>query len=69
MTKAYKIEVLVIDHKEMGEKEIVQALENTRYVYPRVMKVQSADVGEWSDDHPLNKRATSEAEYRRLFGG
>jgi hypothetical protein len=25
------------------------------------------DIGEWSDDHPLNHNHTAETEYKRLF--
>ena len=56
--KAYKIEILIIDHDELGADEISKALEMARYpnhcISPDVKKVTAADIGEWSDDHPLN---------------
>lgn len=70
--KVYKIELMIIDHDEIGEEEIIEILENTRYpnrcISPDVKKIESRDIGEWSDDHPLNFCSTQDAEYKRLFG-
>lgn len=69
--KAYKIEILVIDHDLMGEDEIKLVIENTKYpnrcMYPCVKKIQVADIGEWDDDHPLNNLSIADAEYERLI--
>ena len=65
--KAYKIEVLVIDIENIGELEIIESLKNTKYIYPQVKDVKSVDIGEWSDEHPLNKRDNCEEEYKKLF--
>lgn len=69
--KAYKVELLIIDHDGLGEDEIKEVIENTKYpnycINPEVKKITSADIGEWDDDHPLNKKSTSEQEYLRLF--
>ena len=68
--KAYKVEVLIIDFDNLGEEGIKDELENTRYanycISPKVKKVTGVDIGEWGDDHPLNKRATAD-EYYNLF--
>lgn len=65
--KAYKIEIFVIDHENIGEENIKGTLENVRYINADVKSIKSVDIGEWDDDHPLNKRATADAEYERLF--
>lgn len=65
--KAYKIELLVIDLENMGPNEIRIAIENTKYVSPNIVSMQEAEIGEWSDDHPLNHPDTWEAEYRRIL--
>jgi hypothetical protein len=69
--KVYKLEVFVIDHEGVGGEEIASTLENTRYpnwcISPTVRCVQEADIGEWRDDHPLNRKDTMDAEYERLF--
>lgn len=69
--KAYKLEILVIDHDNIGEDAIISEIENARYsnhcINPDVKRVIEKDIGEWHDDHPFNKRATSQLEYVRLF--
>ena len=65
--KAYKIELLIIDHENIGEREIRAALENTRNIYPEVKSVAVAIIGDWNDNHPLNSKDTCGAEYGRLF--
>ncbi len=68
---AYKIEILVIDHDELGEEELKTVIENTRYpnrcISPDVKKIEARDIGVWHDEHPLNLHATADAEYQRLF--
>ena len=65
--KAYKLEILVIDHEQHGPEEIKLCIENEKYMSPSVMNIEEVDIGEWSDNHPLNKHSTAENEYRRLF--
>ena len=65
--KAYKIEVLVIDFEDIGEKEIGDTLANLRDLSVDVKSIKSVEIGEWRDDHPLNKKETSDNEYARLF--
>lgn len=69
--KAYKVELLIVDYDGIGEQGIFDAIEETRYpnrcIAPSVMSIKSADIGEWHDDHLLNKRDTEYLAYRRLF--
>lgn len=69
--KAYKIEILVIDFDELGKDEIAEEIERVSYandcISPQVKRVVEVDIGEWDDDHPLNKLDTCDEEYRRLF--
>jgi hypothetical protein len=69
--KAYKIELLIIDFDQLGPNEIQLVLEQTKYpnwcIYPNVMKIEERELGEWTDEHPLNG-AQQDAEYQRLFG-
>ena len=66
----YKIEILVIDHDELGSVGIAETIQNTKYpnrcIYPEVKRITVRSV-EWSDDHPLNIRATADEFYRELF--
>lgn len=69
--KAYRIELLVIDFDGLGADGVRSAIENTSYandcISPSVVTVDERDIGEWSDDNPLNNRNTADAEFRRLF--
>ncbi len=69
--KAYKLEILVIDNDGLGAEEIKQVLESTRYpnwcISPSVMKIEERDIGEWSDDHPLNQNSTIQQAYLDIF--
>lgn len=64
--KAYKLELIVVDYDDFGEDEIVSTIEdsceNWGGIVVMVTKVASAEIGEWSDDHPLNHKHTA-AEY------
>lgn len=66
-TKAYKIELLIIDNEDIGIVDIKEYLRSTKHVYPQIKSVEEADIGEWHEDHPLNKRASADAEYERIF--
>lgn len=67
-----KLVVTVIDFDGIGADGVKQTIENARYpnrcISPEVRSVEVRDIGEWSDDNPLNHRDKSEAEYIRLFG-
>lgn len=69
--KVYKLTCLFIDFDELGEEQIKDLIEGARLPNhispPDVMKMESVDIGEWHDDNPLNKKATHEQEFYRLF--
>ena len=69
--KAYRVEVLVVDHDEIGPDAIKYYLEETKYpnwcMSPLVVEIQERDIGEWTDEHPLNQTATFKSEFRKLF--
>lgn len=69
--RAYKITLLFLDFDEVGPQEAKALIENARlpnHINPgKVMEMQEADISEWSDDHPLNKRATMASAFAALF--
>ena len=69
--KAYRVELLIVDHDGIGCDGIIIAIENTKYpnrcIAPSVIEIDVAEIGVWSDDHPLNSFATQEDEFARLF--
>jgi len=70
--KAYIVTLTIVDHDEIGAAEVSTVLENARYpnrcIYPNIYGVESFDVGEWDDDHPLNKSATDAVAWLRENG-
>ena len=60
--KAHVITLLVIDHDKIGAAEAVQTIECARYpnrcIRPHVLSAKTAEIGEWGDDHPLNRQGT-----------
>ena len=68
--KAYKVVLLIVDHDGIGD-DIKSTIENHRYpnhcLDPRVMSIESAEIGEWHDGHPLNFKSSQAEEFKRLF--
>lgn len=71
--KVHKITLYVVDHEGLGGSEVASTITNTRYpndcIGPNVLSVETADIGAWSDEHPLNQRDKAKAEIDRLFSG
>lgn len=70
--KAHKITLLVVDFDQLGKDRVLDAIETAKYpnrcISPNVVSCETVDVGDWSDDHPLN-HACWQDEFNRLFGG
>ncbi len=68
--KVYKVVLSIIDFDEVGD-EMADYIEDAHYpndcLSLRVVSIESRDIGEWSDDHPLNQSDTAKAEFERLF--
>ena len=69
--KVYRVTLMILDFDNVGEQGIIDTLEETRYpnrcISPKVMDIDSADIGPWHDDHPLNKRDTMRDTFQQLF--
>lgn len=69
--KVYKLTCCFIDFDELGAEEIKDLIDNLRLPNhispPEVMNIESVDIGEWHDEHPLNYTALKEQEFIRLF--
>lgn len=53
--KAYKIEIVIIDHEDRGPNEIIDIINCVDDITMSPYAVKVADIGEWTDDHPLNQ--------------
>ncbi len=69
--KAHKVTLLIVDFDQVGKKGIKEEIENANYgndcIAPKVMEIQTVDIGEWEDSHPLNRRDTQEETFKELF--
>jgi len=69
--KVHKVVLLIVDHDDLGAAGLKTEIENVNYpndcVSPNVMSIETREI-EWRDDHPLNMRNQSRAEFERLFG-
>lgn len=67
----YRVLLTVIDFDELGADGVRETLECTRFengcIRPSVQSTETRDIGEWSDDHPLNHSETQADELSRLF--
>lgn len=67
--KAYRVTLVILDTDELGGEGIKEEILSAHYandcISPHVVRVEEADIGEWTDDHPLNQRGSDkEAPFR-----
>ncbi len=69
--KVYRVELMIFDFDDVGEKDIRTLIEQQRYpnrcISPKVMSIDSRPV-EWQDNNPLNYETTMGDAFRELFG-
>jgi hypothetical protein len=67
----HKIVLTIIDFDEIGAESCREVLENTKYpnrcISPKVHGIETREIGQWHDEHPLNHEETAQAEIDRLF--
>ena len=56
--RAYRMTILIVDHDDIGPDEAKATIEQQRFpnhcIAPVVLRVDEAEIGRWSDTHPLN---------------
>ena len=66
----HRLVIMVVDFDEIGAEGVKSVIENARFpndcISPHVMEVDTRDIGEWHDEHPLNYRECKE-EFDELF--
>lgn len=71
MAKLFKIEAYVVDGYEEFTTEdrledcLIWRTQNDLNL--RHLKIDSADIGEWDDEHPLNYVDCPKAEFKKYF--
>jgi hypothetical protein len=63
----HKLEVYVIDFEDYGPDEAVAAIEGNDDVHAHVKLVETADIGEWHDNHHLNFSSADVEDFRQYF--
>jgi hypothetical protein len=67
--KAHILTAVVIDHAGLGAKEVVEELHAANFpndcIHPRVGKVETFELGEWDDYHPLNQADVDQLKWLR----
>jgi hypothetical protein len=66
--KMYKFEVYVIDLDDRGMHDAIHTIEDMDGVLASVMNAEVTDIGEFSDDHPLNSLKATVDEHRSYYG-
>lgn len=70
--QVHRITLFVEDFDGLGAEEIKHVIESqhfpNRCIHPEVLLTETREIGEWCDDHPLNKKCTRAPEIARLFG-
>jgi hypothetical protein len=70
--KVYKVTLMIVDHDGLDDvDEITAVIEQARYanrcIIPEVVDIEEKEIGEWSDDHPLNQTATCVGYFKEMF--
>ena len=66
--KFHKLEVYVFDFEDYGADDIIMSLEYASNCVLTVQDSQTVDIGDWTDDHILNKAGTPIEVFRSYFG-
>ena len=68
---AYKVVGLIVNFEGLSGEEIRNHIENVRFpndcISFRTLSIDYRDIGEWSDEHPLNFETTLLPYYNKNF--
>ena len=65
--KMHKITIFYIDFEEMSQKDVISQIEHQLDGIVRVANFESADIGEFEDDHELNQQSATIAQHEKYF--
>lgn len=65
--KLHKLTVYIFDHDEYGPEEYRTLIEDHKHITSHVIIEGTADIGEWDDDHPLNKHSANQLTFEEYF--
>lgn len=58
--KMHKFEIHVLDFEDRGPEQYEEMLKYVRHIVGQNFHVGTTDIGNWSDDHELNKTKNPE---------
>lgn len=68
MAKIHKIQGYIVDiHDEYSKADIEWVIRQYTDLFTKHFKIESADVGKWYDEHPLNYINCKEEECEKYF--
>lgn len=65
--KIHKFEIVIFDFENYGIENYKTILSNHRDFTATILSSNTADIGEWGDNHVLNKNTTEASVYRKYF--
>ena len=65
--KLHKFTIYVFDNENYGIKNIEYLLNNIKYLTTTTFHNNTVDIGEWSDDHILNKFSADQLTFDEYF--
>lgn len=69
--QVHKVTICIVDHDRVGAKGIKEVIENESWpnhcINPQVVSVETREIGEWTDDNPLNQHKTFLSTFEKLF--
>jgi hypothetical protein len=69
--KLHRVVLSIVDIDELGAELVRHEIERFSYpndcITPSVISIETWDIGEWHDNHPLNKNETAVAAREHLF--
>lgn len=63
----HRFEIMILDHSNMNVEQIKDELEYIDCFHVSVVKTDTREIEDWTDDHPLNKNVGWKEEYERIF--
>jgi hypothetical protein len=55
------------NYPDIPDDNVVFEFENNKYFPSNVMKIQTKEIQDWDDDHPLNCLETQKQAYEEMF--
>lgn len=68
--KVHRVVLSILDFENMPQSDVVALLEQAKFLYPSVLKIETREVckrKDWEDDNPFNKNSSCLEEFDEKF--